>query len=350
MKVLVTGAAGFIGSYTAVRLAQRGDRVVGLDSINAYYDVNLKYGRLDRDGFDSREIKTGEAVQSSLYQDYRFIKMELEDLSGLESLFKKEKFDGVCHLAAQAGVRYSLTNPHAYIQANVVGFTNLLECCRHHNIKHLLFASSSSVYGLNEKFPFSTHDNVDHPISLYAATKKSNELMAHTYSYLYGLPCTGVRFFTVYGPWGRPDMALFLFTKAILGDKPIDVFNQGKMKRDFTYIDDVVTGVLKIIDKPPKGDDTWNGEKPEPSRSPSPYRIYNIGNNSPVGLMAFIEAIETALGKKAKKNFMPMQPGDVPATWADVNDLVADFDYAPSIPVQEGIDKFVKWYMEFYGS
>ncbi len=267
MKILVTGTAGFIGSSTAIGLARRGDEVIGIDNINDYYDVELKYGRLEKDGIDRLGAEEGKWVQSTKYPGYRFKRIDLEDRTGLEELFLKEKFDAVCHLAAQAGVRYSLTNPHAYIDANIGGFLNLLECCRHHAIKNLVFASSSSVYGLNEKYPFSTHDNVDHPISLYAATKKSNELMAHTYSHLFGIPTTGLRFFTVYGPWGRPDMALFIFTKAILEGRPIDVFNYGKMKRDFTYIDDIVTGVIKVLDNPPKGDPGWSGK-----RRGNPYR------------------------------------------------------------------------------
>jgi len=254
----------------------------------------------------------------------------------------------VCHLAAQAGVRYSITNPHAYIDSNILGFQNILEACRNSKIRHLVYASSSSVYGLNENYPFSTHDNVDHPISLYAATKKANELMAHTYSHLYGIPTTGLRFFTVYGPWGRPDMALFIFTKAILEGKPIEVFNNGNMKRDFTYVDDIVTGVIKVMDSPPKGNPGWRGKDPDPSSSISPYRIYNIGNNSPVNLMDFIDAIEESIGKKAIKNFLPMQPGDVPATWADVNDLVKDLGYAPGVDVREGVKRFVEWYKEYY--
>jgi len=348
MKILVTGTAGFIGSFVAVRLAERGDEVVGIDNINEYYDVNLKYGRLGRDGLDRRKAETGECVESSKYPTYRFKKTNIEDRPAIQKLFEKEKFDTVCHLAAQAGVRYSLVNPYSYIDANIVGFTNLLECCRHNEAKHLVYASSSSVYGLNEKYPFSVHDNVDHPISLYAATKKANELMAHTYSHLYRIPTTGLRFFTVYGPWGRPDMALFLFTNAILGDKPIDVFNHGRMKRDFTYIEDIVTGVVKVLDKPPAGDPKWSGKDPDPSRSQAPYRLYNLGNNSPVELMEFIEAIEKALGKKAKKNFLPMQPGDVPATWADVDDLVEDFAYKPAVTVGEGVMNFVEWFRGFY--
>ena len=349
MKVLVTGTAGFIGSFTAVKLAERGDEVVGLDNINEYYDVNLKYGRLERDGISRSKAEKGMLTQSKKYPAYRFIRMDLEDRQGMERLFEKERFDRVCHLAAQAGVRYSLTNPQSYLDSNVTGFLNLLECCRHQGTRHLVFASSSSVYGLNEKYPFSTRDNVDHPISLYAASKKANELMAHTYSHLFSIPTTGLRYFTVYGPWGRPDMALFLFTKAILEGKPMEVFNHGHMKRDFTYIDDIITGTLKVVDSPPKGDPDWNGENPDPATSRAPYRIYNIGNNSPVGLMAFIEAIEKSLGKEAKKNFLPMQPGDVPATWADVEDLVKHFGYAPSITVEEGVKRFVAWYLEYYG-
>jgi UDP-glucuronate 4-epimerase len=348
MKVLVTGTAGFIGSFVAIRLAERRDEIVGIDNISDYYDVKLKYGRLERDGFDPKKAEAGEWVHSNKYPAYRFKRLSLEDRAGLAHLFSKEKFESVCHLAAQAGVRHSLSEPNSYISANIEGFTNILECCRHHSTKHLVFASSSSVYGLNETYPFSTRDNVDHPISLYAATKKANELMAHTYSHLFGIPATGLRFFTVYGPWGRPDMALFLFTKAILGDRPIDVFNHGQMSRDFTYIDDIVTGVVMVLDRPPKGDPTWNGKKPDPATSRAPYRIYNIGNNSPVRLMDFIEAIEKSLGRKAKKNFLPMQPGDVPMTWADVDDLVKDFGYKPRTPIQEGMDRFVKWYMEYY--
>ena len=348
MKYLVTGTAGFIGSYTAERLLARGDEVVGLDNINDYYDVSLKFSRLKKTGIDPSNIIYGEITKSSRHENYNFIKMNLEDRQGIEGLFKKEGFDMVCHLAAQAGVRYSITNPHAYIDSNIVGFQNILEACRNNTIKHLAYASSSSVYGLNGNYPFSTHDNVDHPVSLYAATKKANELMAHTYSHLYGVPTTGLRFFTVYGPWGRPDMALFIFTKAILEGMPIEVFNYGDMKRDFTYVDDIVTGVVKVLDNPPKGNPDWNGKDPDPSCSVSPYRIYNIGNNSPVSLMDFIDAIEKSIGKKAKKNFLPMQPGDVPATWADVNDLVKDLGYAPGVDVREGVQKFVEWYREYY--
>ena len=350
MKILVTGTAGFMGSFTALRLVQQKEDVVGVDNINDYYDVSVKYGRLARDGFERFRAESGEYIQSERYGNYYFKRLNIEHLAGLDQLFSDEKFDMVCHLAAQAGVRYSLINPHAYIDSNIVGFLNLLECCRKHGVKHFTYASSSSVYGLNEKYPFSTHDNVDHPASLYAATKKSNELMAHTYSHLFSIPTTGLRFFTVYGPWGRPDMALFIFTKAIIEGRPIDVFNHGEMKRDFTYIDDIVTGVTKVLFNPPKGESGWSGEHPDPSTSRAPYRLYNIGNNSPVGLMEFIEAIEKALGKKAEKNFLPIQAGDVPATWADVDGLIRDIGYAPSVTVQEGVDRFVKWYLDFFGS
>lgn len=348
MKVLVTGTAGFIGSHTALRLLDRGDEVVGLDSISDYYDVNLKLGRLERAGIEREDALSGRFTQSSGYPSYRFIRIYLENRHAVEDLFARENFDAVIHQAAQAGVRYSIKNPYVYIDANIFGFQNVLEACRHNRVQHLVFASSSSVYGLNRNYPFSTHDNVDHPISLYAATKKSNELMAHTYSHLFRIPTTGIRFFTVYGPWGRPDMALFLFTKAILEGKPIDVFNNGEMKRDFTYIDDIVTGVVKVLDHPPEGNPSWNGEQPDPSSSPAPYRLYNIGNNSPVSLMDFIEAIEKALGKKAVKNFLPLQDGDVPATWADVDDLIKDIGYAPSIGIEEGVARFVKWYRDYF--
>ena len=348
MKILVTGTAGFIGYHLAKRLVERGDEVVGIDNINDYYDVNLKYGRLKDSGIDKDKIVYGEKVVSNEYDNYKFIKLDLEDREGLEELFRNEKFDKVCNLAAQAGVRYSLTNPYAYVDSNIVGFVNLLECCRHNDIKHLVYASSSSVYGLNESQPFSTHDNVDHPISLYAASKKSNELMAHTYSHLFKLPTTGLRFFTVYGPWGRPDMALFLFTKAILEDREIDVFNYGDMQRDFTYIDDIVEGVVRVIDNPPKGDENWSGLNPDPATSRAPYKIYNIGNNAPVGLMDFIEAIEKKLKKEAKKNMLPMQPGDVKSTYADVSDLIKDLGYKPSTSIEEGISKFIDWYLDFY--
>lgn len=348
MKILVTGTAGFIGSFLALRLLERGDEVIGLDCINDYYDVKIKYGRLKNAGISQEKISYNTLIQSEKYPNYRFINLKLEDRENLFALFKNEKFDKVCNLAAQAGVRYSLVNPYAYIDSNIVGFVNILEACRHHNIKHLAYASSSSVYGLNERMPFSTSDNVDHPISLYAASKKSNELMAHTYSYLFNLPTTGLRFFTVYGPWGRPDMALFLFTKAILEDKAIDVFNNGEMLRDFTYIDDIVEGVVRVIDNIPTPNPQWNGKNPDPHSSKAPYKIYNIGNNNPVKLMDFIEAIEKEVGKTAQKNMLPLQPGDVPATYANVNDLVSELNYKPNTSIQTGIKNFVKWYREFF--
>jgi UDP-glucuronate 4-epimerase len=334
MTYLITGAAGFIGFYLSKRLLAQGKSVVGIDSLSDYYDVNLKKTRL-------RELEGDPG--------FAFYKLDLTDRGGVENLFSENKFDYVVNLAAQAGVRYSLTNPHAYIDSNIVGFLNILEGCRHNDVKHLVFASSSSVYGANTKMPFSVHHNVDHPVSLYAATKKSNELMAHTYSSLYSLPCTGIRFFTVYGPLGRPDMALFLFTRAILGNKPIDVFNHGKMKRDFTYIDDIVEGVVRLIDKVPEPDPDWCGDDPDSATSYAPYRLYNIGNNNPVDLMKFIGVLEDCLGKKAEKNFLPMQPGDVPETYADVDDLTEDAGFKPSTPIEEGIKKFVDWYREYYG-
>jgi UDP-glucuronate 4-epimerase len=348
MKILVTGSAGFIGFHFVNRLISEGYDVVGLDNINDYYDVNLKYARLNEAGIEKEEIFYNKFVKSSKSANYRFIQLNLEDEENILKLFSNEKFYKVVNLAAQAGVRYSLTNPGAYISSNIVGFMNILEGCRHHQLKHLIYASSSSVYGLNEKMPFSVKDNVDHPVSLYAASKKSNELMAHTYSHLYGIPTTGLRFFTVYGPWGRPDMALFIFTKAILENKPIDVYNNGNMQRDFTYIDDIVEGVVRVTVNPPKGNANWSGANPDPGTSPAPYKIYNIGNNAPVKLMDFVEAIEKALGKKAKKNFMPIQPGDVPATYADVADLINDVNYKPGTPIQEGINRFVVWYKSYY--
>ncbi|WP_028574648.1 NAD-dependent epimerase [Desulfonatronovibrio hydrogenovorans] len=347
MKILITGTAGFIGFKLALAFARRGDQVVGLDNINDYYDIRVKHGRLEHSGFPP-PYEYGRLTWSEKYPELGFIKLNLEDRQGLEKLFKEQKFDRVCNLAAQAGVRYSLTNPQAYVDSNLVGYVNLLECCRHNNVQHFVFASSSSVYGLNETQPFSTHDNVDHPISLYAATKKSNELMAHTYAHLYGLPSTGLRFFTVYGPWGRPDMALFLFTKAILEDQPINVFNHGRMQRDFTYIDDIVEGVIRVVDKAPQGNPDWSGLDPDPSSSRAPYKIYNIGNNNPVELMDFITTLEQVLGKKARKNLLPMQPGDVPSTYADVQDLVQDLGYKPETPVKEGIMEFVGWYRDFF--
>jgi len=348
MKILVTGTAGFIGLHLASRLIDRGDEVVGIDSINDYYDIGLKYGRLEVTGIPKEKVIYNQLVKSTKYPNYRFIQLNLEDRDHLNKLFETEKFDAVCNLAAQAGVRYSLSNPHAYVDSNIVGFVNILEACRNFKIKHLVYASSSSVYGLNEKQPFSTDQSVDHPISLYAASKKSNELMAHTYSHLFNLPTTGLRFFTVYGPWGRPDMALFLFTKAIIENKPIDVFNHGEMKRDFTYVGDIVEGVVRVIDNAPAADPTWTGLNTDPSKSGAPYKIYNIGNSTPVRLMDFIEALENEIGKTAQKNFLPLQQGDVLSTWADVEDLTKNLGYKPKTSVAEGIKHFVKWYRAFY--
>jgi len=322
--------------------------VIGIDNINDYYDIRVKYGRLKESGIEESDIEDGRSVSSTLYPGYRFVKMDLEEREAIEELFRRERFDAVCNLAAQAGVRYSIENPRAYIQSNIVGFLNILEACRDNEVKHLVYASSSSVYGLNESMPFSVHDNVDHPISLYAASKKSNELMAHTYSHLYSIPTTGLRFFTVYGPWGRPDMALFLFTKAILEGREIDVYNYGDMRRDFTYIDDIVEGIVRVLDRPPKGDARWSGKNPDPGSSVAPYKIYNIGNNDPVKLLDFISAIEKATGRQARKRMLPIQPGDVPATYADVKDLIADTGYRPDTPIEEGVERFVAWYREFY--
>ena len=348
MKILVTGTAGFIGHFTAKRLVERGDEVCGIDSINDYYDVNLKYGRLSEAGFDAAGIEYGKKIRSRVNDNCSFVKLSLEDRSAMEALFKNEKFDMVCNLAAQAGVRYSIENPYAYIDSNITGFINILECCRHNEISHLVFASSSSVYGLNEKMPFSTSDNVDHPVSLYAATKKSNELMAHAYSNLYGIPVTGLRFFTVYGPWGRPDMAYFKFAKAIAEGRSIDIYNNGDMMRDFTYIDDIVEGVIRTIDLLPSPDMNWDGNKPDPGSSKAPYKIYNIGNNKPVRLLDFVETIEQFMGISAKKNFLPMQPGDVYATYADVDELARDTGYRPHTPIEHGIKQFVEWFRRYY--
>tara|TARA_B100001093_G_C26717646_1_gene966365 strand:- start:52 stop:1098 length:1047 start_codon:yes stop_codon:yes gene_type:complete len=345
MKVLVTGAAGFIGSHLVNNLVARGDEVLGLDCINDYYDLRVKHGRLNRAGIDVSSIEYGKILLSDIHPNLRFIKLNLEDKDKLNRLFEKEKFDAVCNLAAQAGVRYSLTNPDAYINSNIVGFINILEVCRHNDVKNLSYASSSSVYGLNEDLPFSTDHNVDHPISLYAASKKSNELMAHTYSHLYDISTTGLRFFTVYGPWGRPDMALFKFVKAAVEGKAIDVFNNGDMARDFTYIDDIIIGIIRVIDKPASGNKLWAGGA---SSSSAPYKVYNIGNNNPVKLMDFIEAIEQKVGAKIKKNMMEMQQGDIPQTYASVEDLVRDMDYKPSTSITYGISKFVDWYLDFY--
>lgn len=332
-KILVTGAAGFIGSHLSHKLLDRGDRVYGLDNLNDYYDVSLKMSRLKR-----LEDRSG----------FELFRISLEDRTAVENLFAEHQFDVVVNLAAQAGVRYSLKNPHAYIDSNIVGFTNILEGCRHSHVKHLVYASSSSVYGGNTKNPFSTQDNVDHPLSLYAATKKANELMAHTYSHLYDLPTTGLRFFTVYGPWGRPDMALFIFTKAIFAGEPIDVFNYGKMMRDFTYIDDIVEGITRTIDRVPQANPNWSGENPDPSVSSAPYKVYNIGNNQPVELLRFIEVLEDCIGKKVEKNLLPIQAGDVPATYANVDDLVRDVGFQPATQIEVGIKNFVEWYRDYY--
>ena len=333
MKILVTGAAGFIGAALSIRLLERGDEVIGLDNLNDYYEVSLKEARLAR-----------------LYGHprFRFLRVDVSDRAAMEQVFKTEQPERVMHLAAQAGVRYSLTHPHAYVDANLVGFMTILEGCRHNGVEHLVYASSSSVYGANTRMPFSVHDNVDHPVSLYAATKKANELMAHTYSHLYGLPVTGLRFFTVYGPWGRPDMSLFSFTRSILAGQPIEVFNYGHHRRDFTYIDDLVEGVMRVIDAVARPNPAWSGDSPDPGTSRAPYRLYNIGNNHPVNLLRFIEVLEGCLGRVAEKKLLPMQPGDVPDTYADVKDLVDDVAYRPATPVEVGVERFVNWYRDYY--
>jgi UDP-glucuronate 4-epimerase len=333
MHVLVTGAAGFIGFHVSQRLLARGDTVVGIDNLNAYYDIRLKHDRLAR-------------LQE--HPSFQFRQLDLADQAGMTDLFSGQCPERVVHLAAQAGVRYSLTNPRAYVESNLVGFMNILEGCRQNRVQHLVYASSSSVYGANTKMPFSVHDNVDHPVSLYAASKKANELMAHTYSHLYQLPTTGLRFFTVYGPWGRPDMALFLFTKAILSGQPIEVFNEGKMRRDFTYIDDIVEGVVRVTDTIAQPNSAWSGMKPDPGTSQAPYRLYNIGNNQPVELLDFIAALENSIGKKADKRLLPLQPGDVPETYADVDDLMRDVGFRPATPISVGIARFVEWYRSYY--
>ncbi|GAB4439935.1 MAG: NAD-dependent epimerase [Rhodocyclaceae bacterium] len=335
MKILVTGAAGFIGMHTAQRLLERGDEVVGIDNLNAYYDVSLKRARLAR---------------LAPFPAFRFVELDLADRAATEGLFAQERFERVIHLAAQAGVRHSLTNPLAYVHSNLVGFAHVLEGCRHAGVEHLVYASSSSVYGGNARMPFSEHDNVDHPVSLYAATKKANELMAHAYSHLYRLPTTGLRFFTVYGPWGRPDMALFLFTRAILEGRPIDVFNHGAMQRDFTYIDDIVEGVVRVLDRVATADPAFDPRSPDPAASTAPYRIYNIGNHQPLELMSYIETLERALGRRAQKRLLPMQPGDVPATYADTTALSEAVGFAPATPVAVGVARFVEWYRGYYGS
>ncbi|MDP9201193.1 MAG: NAD-dependent epimerase [Gemmatimonadota bacterium] len=332
-KILVTGAAGFIGFHLARRLLARGDSVTGLDNLNPYYDVTLKEARLG---------------QLEGHAGFEFVKADLADSLAIARVFERLEFDCVVNLAAQAGVRYSLTNPHSYVTSNLVGFLNVLEGCRHSGVRNLVFASSSSVYGANTKMPFAVHDNVDHPVSLYAATKKANELMAHSYSHLYGLPVTGLRFFTVYGPWGRPDMALFIFTKAILGGEPINVFNHGQMKRDFTYIDDIVEGVVRVIDQPAVPDSNWSGAEPDPATSAAPYRLYNIGNNRPVELTRVIELLEENLGRTAQRRLLPMQAGDVPETYANIDDLRRDFGFAPTTSIEVGIKRFVEWYREYY--
>ena len=333
MRYLVTGTAGFIGYHVAERLLARGDEVLGLDNVNDYYDVRLKHARMAR--------LEGKAA-------YDFVKLDVYDREGMERVFAERKPEVVIHLAAQAGVRYSLTNPHAYVQSNLAGFMNILEGCRHQKVRHLVYASSSSVYGGNTHQPFSIHDNIDHPVSLYAASKKANELMAHTYSHLYGIPTTGLRFFTVYGPWGRPDMAMFLFTKAILEGQPIDVFNHGKMRRDFTYIDDIVEGIVRTADHVAVPNPEYSSDTPDPGTSSAPYRVYNIGNDNPVELMDMIGVLEGVLGRTAEKRMLPLQAGDVPATWANVDDLTRDVGFKPATPIEEGIRRFVTWYKEFY--
>jgi UDP-glucuronate 4-epimerase len=348
MKVLVTGTAGFIGFFLAEQLLTRGDEVVGIDNINDYYDTKLKFARLTESGIYQGLVEWNKEVQSFKYPGYRFIRMNLEDKSILMDICAREQFDVIVHLAAQAGVRYSITNPDAYAQSNLISFLNILEASRQNKIKHLVYASSSSVYGLNETMPFSVKHNVDHPVSLYAASKKANELMAHTYSHLYRIPTSGLRFFTVYGPWGRPDMAYFLFAEAIFNNQPIKVFNHGKMKRDFTYIDDIINGIVNVMDKPAEPCDEWDSKKPDPSRSTAPYCIYNIGNNNPVELMTFIQEIERNMGKKAIIEMQGMQAGDVTATWANVDDLINKFNYKPDTTIQTGLKNFAEWYKKFY--
>jgi UDP-glucuronate 4-epimerase len=334
MKFLVTGAAGFIGFHTAKALLDRGDEVIGLDNLNAYYDVALKEARL---------------AELTPYERFSFVKADIADQGAVNRLFAEHKPRRVIHLAAQAGVRHSLTHPEDYVQSNMVGFLNILEACRNNGVEHLVFASSSSVYGANTHTPFSVHDNVDHPLSFYGASKKANELMAHCYAHLYGLPVTGLRFFTVYGPWGRPDMALFKFVRNILADEPIDIFNEGHHARDFTYIDDIVEGVVRIADRLPEADPQWSGDQPDPATSSAPYRLYNIGNNSPVQLMDFVACIEKSVGRTAKKNLLPLQPGDIPETCAEISDLVRDAGFKPNTPIEDGIDRFVAWYRDYYG-
>ncbi|MFN3940049.1 MAG: NAD-dependent epimerase [Chitinophagales bacterium] len=348
IKILLTGTAGFIGFHLAKLLMEEGYAVVGLDAINEYYDVQLKYGRLKECGIQQDAIEYGKLITSKTYPNYKFIQANLEDKETIERIFSEQKFTHVCNLAAQAGVRYSLQNPHAYITSNITGFMHILECCRHHHIQHLVYASTSSVYGLIKQMPLSEHTAADHPMTLYAATKKANEMMAHSYSHLFQIPTTGLRFFTVYGPWGRPDMALFLFTDAILQNKPIDVFNYGNMVRDFTYVSDIVESVKRCLFKPAMPNAAWDGFNPDPATSSAPYRLFNIGNSTPVKLTDYIEAIEEALGKKAIKNLLPIQPGDVPETHADVSDLTQHVHLKPSTTINDGVNSFVKWYLDHY--
>ena len=348
MRILVTGTAGFIGYHLANLLCKEGHDILGLDNINNYYEVNLKFDRLKEAGIPTEKISVNKVIKSVSLANYRFVKAEIEDRENIFKLFTFFKPEVVIHLAAQAGVRHSLTHPEAYIRSNIDGFLNILEACRKYPVQQLLYASSSSVYGLNKSMPFSVHNNVDHPVSLYAATKKSNELMAHAYSHLFGIPSTGLRFFTVYGPWGRPDMALFIFTKAILEGKPIEVFNNGDMERDFTYVDDIVNGISKMLNKPVVSNQSWDPEKPDPASSSAPYRLYNIGNSKPVKLLDFISAIEKYTGKKAKMIMKPIQPGDVEKTWADVDELIKDYDYRPDTPIETGVRKFIEWYAGYY--
>lgn len=353
MKILVTGAAGFIGSAVSHALCRRGDQVTGIDNLSNYYDVGLKQARLDHVGansFANVDLKNSQTIANEFAPTFNFQKIDIADRAAMESLFQTNHFDAVINLAAQPGIRYSLENPHAYVQSNMVGFLNVLEGCRQGKVKHLVYASSSSVYGANESMPFCVGDNVDHPLSLYAASKKSNELMAHTYAHLYGLPVTGLRFFTVYGPWGRPDMATVLFTKAILAGEPIKLFNHGKHRRDFTYIDDIVEGVVRALDRPATPDSQWDGTNPNPATSRAPWRLYNLGSNRPVELGEFVETLENALGKKAEKILLPLQPGDVPDTYAEVQSLVDDIGYKPSTPLEQGIKNFVHWYRDYYGT
>ncbi|MDR6940225.1 NAD-dependent epimerase [Mucilaginibacter pocheonensis] len=348
MKILVTGTAGFIGYHLAKHLLERGDTVVGIDCINDYYDVKLKYARLKQTGINVAELEYAKPICSESYPNYTFIKLDILDKEQLQACFQKYEFDAVCNLAAQAGVRYSLTNPEVYIDSNIKGFLNILECCRHFKIKHLAYASSSSVYGLNKKMPFSEHDIADHPVSLYAASKKANEMMAHTYSHLFNIRTTGLRFFTVYGPWGRPDMALFIFTKAMLEGKPIEVFNNGNMLRDFTYIDDIIEGIVHVIDNPAEPNPNWDAQNPDPATSKAPFRIFNIGRGAPISLMGFVEEIESQMNVTAKKVLLPMQEGDVAETCADVSNLDDTLNYKPRVSVKTGIANFAAWYKAFY--